>query len=232
MDYLRSAYTSYMVFRTGDPPVKVTWFRAKKGAALFPTPHNFYSSNWNHRDYHAGDIGEQEVIDPWIEPATLARGAVQNTCTIPPTWWLTGIPAGNQAPATDGAGVPLCCSAQAPCSCNGNILPDTMTGTWPDGTCTILHGVVVTLTRVAGTCAWTGNAPLFFGGSTRVFLTFRFAGPQADAASLEVTYFAFGSFTSTVLADSSSTCSPRTFKFLEVSSGGAFPCIPQRINIS
>lgn len=224
MDYLRSAYSSYMIFRTGDPPVKVTWQRAAPGAALFPTAHNFYSSNWNERQYQAGDIGEQAIVDAWLPPDPPGRPGKANNCMIPPSWWQTGIPAGQLAPPVDSNGVPLCCSTMPPYSCQGNPMPSTLTATFPGTSCSLLAGVSVTLSQLSNTGAWQGTQTIA-GGLGDITLTFRFAGPAADATNLTFsTVGTWGSGQVTVNADPSSTCSPRAFNFLGIPSVGGFPC--------
>jgi len=232
MDYLRSAYTSHMIFRTGDAPVEVRWFKAKPGAGVFPYPHNFGSTNWQERDYQAGDIGEQDVIEPWVTPLVSSRGSPGYPCTTDPTWWLTGIPVGQQAPPVDSDGVPLCCSDQIPCRCGGDVLPSTLTATFPSGGCVFLAGVTVTLNKQSSGCVWYGSGPLAGGGSGFVTLTFRFAGPQADAGILRAQWFNIGTGTVEKVADSSSTCSPRSFVFKDMNDHVVVPCPAQDINIS
>jgi len=224
MDYVRSFYTSNMIFRTGDPPVLVTWKPAAPDAIPFPFPHNFGSSNWNERNYQAGDIGEQDIVTPWIEPMPSDRSGRICACPVPVSWWTSGIPTGQQTPITDANGVPLCCSGPVPVIVNGYTIPDMLTLSFDGSVCPQLSGVVAVLNRLPGQGAWVGNAVINFGlGNIAIVL--RIAGPQPNACSLSGAWTTtFGNFNTQVIGADTSSCPPPNFKFPNFAHGMLFSC--------
>jgi len=153
MDYLRSCYSTTMVFRVGDDPVPVQWMWAKEGAVSFPFDHKFYSTNWDSRAAIAGELGEQPGPKPWRNGSgDPSPGTSLGSCTIG-DWFLTGIPEGELTPPTGPDHKPLCCSEEPfDCMALADTLTLTIAGT---GDCTAIDQSI-SLTRVTGLCQWLG----------------------------------------------------------------------------
>lgn len=115
MDLLRSCYTVDMVFRDGDAPQQVRWFRAAKEAKLFEGPQAFFSYNWE--DDPTGPVGEQRPgRRPWSngQGPACAKG-IKEPFGLP-EWFQRGLPPGNPLSALPShAKVPVqcCCTLGA-----------------------------------------------------------------------------------------------------------------------
>jgi len=132
MDWLRSCYSTSMVFREGDSAQPVRWYFCDTGAKAFPGFHAFGSKNWVSRQAVAGDLGEQPGPRPWVNGAKPANGGVGNInavlcALLHPDWWQEGIPEGEESGPYEPDGKPTCCVAGPPPP------PDPCTSTWSCG---------------------------------------------------------------------------------------------------
>jgi len=129
MDLLRSTYDVQMVFKEGDPPKTVSWFRCQEGAQLFPEPHAFFSYNWD-TDFPTGTIGEQRPgVRPWNngQGPKCARG--QGRVVGQLDWFAGGqsdsiIPA-SPRPVAGGRTPGACCCSVPPSGRGGSLYPDS-----------------------------------------------------------------------------------------------------------
>jgi len=166
MDYVRSCYSTDMVFRTGDPTQPVTWYFADAGAKDFPFWSPFASSNWVTRVALAGALGEQPGLKPWINGAKPINGGTGNDFAVKcaeeiRTWWENGIPTGEETGPYYPDGQSVCCvdgpPVEFPCS-DCSAVPDadlTIVFSSPD--CDCLDGSSWNLTWNAFPGNWTIN---------------------------------------------------------------------------
>jgi len=174
MDYLRSCYTTEMVFRDGDSAVEVEWYWTDPGAKCFPGWSRFSSGNWSSRDQVAGDLGEQPGPKPWRNGSKPANGWTGDlnavACAkLKESWWQYGIPTGEDTGPLDTEGRPLCCvdgppPPDDPCAsawhCDN--MPDSLTAKFSDSTGTWFlgspDGLEVQLVRDSiDPCMWFRN---------------------------------------------------------------------------
>jgi len=119
MDWLRSCYSTTMVFRTGDTPIAVQWYFADEGAQPHPLMHSFGSTNWVNRRSEAGAIGEQPGSKPWRDGSKPENGGTGQgyaaACALTnPAYWQTGIPPGVETGPYNEQGLPVCCVSGPP----------------------------------------------------------------------------------------------------------------------
>lgn len=151
-----------MVFRVGDPAIRVRWVFSKEGALRFPEWHAFPSANWDERFCVPGPLGEQPGVRPWRNGSgVVAPGTSLGDCGNQ-GWFLTGIPDGQEAPPLGPDGIPVCCS-ETPFDCFA--LPDTLTLTFQGiDECSNIDGSI-TVTRTPDTCTYTGVKDTWLGAA-------------------------------------------------------------------
>ena len=95
MDRMRSCYETDMVFRVGDPPVRVRWYFAEPGAKQLPYRHHFASLNWERPvDDLSPGLGEDPTATRvWYNGANFV-GATGVGNSIPASKWMDGLDAG------------------------------------------------------------------------------------------------------------------------------------------
>jgi len=109
-----------MVFREGDSPIPVRWYFASPDAYAFPGWHHFPSANWVNRRTTAGDLGEQPGPRAWRNGSIPTNGgtgnlfALQCTGGVDPSWFESGIPAGEESGPYNASGLPECCVTGPP----------------------------------------------------------------------------------------------------------------------
>jgi len=207
VDYVRSCYSTEMVFRVGDDPVSVEWHFADPAAGLFPGWNAFASGNWDARKLYAGQLGEQPGNKPWKKGIPLGRGTALFGCTDVLSWFDTGIPAGEQTPVTGSDHVPLCCSAPPVDSCCG--ISGSLTLSFPAGQgCPCLQDVVIILTQTSAN-QWNGEA-VVCGGQTIQF-QLRCTGSGVNAYRLDAAFGLHGNIPD--VAPNTSSCSPFVLNF-------------------
>jgi hypothetical protein len=173
MDYLRSAYRTTMIFRVGDDPVPIQWYRCDPGAKPFKHWTVYASSNWISRDTIAGELGEQPGPKPWDSGVKPANGGSGNAdaviCgNVHPDWYLTGIPVGESTGPFEPSGLPTCCVT--PPKCCGCRMPATISLSLFAFGCVCIPGSPVTANRVGGpeSCLWETD-PIDCDGAELVF---------------------------------------------------------------
>lgn len=156
MDYLRSAYDTKMVFRTGDNPVSIRWRRAVPKARVFPDYHSFSSANWDERECKAGELGEQPGPRPWSNGKQQDNPSGQVIGCQPLRWFKDGLTTGENGALFDSSCVVPCCLEANPDYWNGFFVPDRIKVTmFQSGSpfCAIGFDQTV-LTRVPGRSVW------------------------------------------------------------------------------
>lgn len=160
-----------MVFREGDSPLRVKWFFADENAAAFPGWHSFGSANWVNRECEAGAIGEQPGTRTWRNGSKPTNGgtgnlfAVQCASQVNPSWWITGIPAGEESGPYETNGLPTCCvdgpPVEQPCTdCSAAPAADMSVSFTCPG-CPDLDGTSWLLAWDGGLGNWTINGQQF-----------------------------------------------------------------------
>jgi len=150
MDYLRSAYTTYMVFRPGDPPVQVRWYFTPPGAKAFPGFHAFASTNWMNRNSDVGDLGEQPGVKPWVNGASFQPvvGTNLSASCMNLNWFRNGLGPSDVSGPYDAQGVPICCTPVPPIPttpCGGCSIPLSLKVTCYSDLNPCLNGLVIPL---------------------------------------------------------------------------------------
>ena len=154
MDYLRSCYEVDMVFRVGDPPIKVRWYFVDCNHNNHPLWTPFASANWVSRVCEAGALGEQPGSRPWANgsrPVNAGDGDEVAVACVEEheEWWTDGIGSGEETGPYDDAGLPICCTEVpppvSPCDdCSG--LPDDLVITFASVDCPCIDGASWPLT--------------------------------------------------------------------------------------
>ena len=108
MDYLRSGYRTYIRLHPDSDPVPIKWYRAPKGARVFPGPHRHGSLNWEDDKENSG-LGEQSVAPrPYFNGKAPARYRGDRPCG--PRYLLTGEKGPKPVtPLNLANGNPTCC---------------------------------------------------------------------------------------------------------------------------
>ena len=155
-----------MVFRVGDPPIKVRWYFVDCDHEAFPGWHAFGSANWMSRAVEAGALGEQPGLRPWVNgspPANAGAGdLIAVECAeVDPSWWTSGIPTGEETGPYDENGLPVCCTDGPPdvepCPDCGSVPDVDMSLLFECPGCPNLDGTSWTLTFNAFPGNWTAN---------------------------------------------------------------------------
>lgn len=113
-----------MVFRVGDPAIRVRWYFVNCDHNNMPLWTPFASANWVTRVSEAGALGEQPGLRPWANgsrPANAGDGSdIAVSCVEEhEDWWTYGIGSGEETGPYDDAGLPVCCTEGPPISLCG-----------------------------------------------------------------------------------------------------------------
>lgn len=154
-----------MVFRVGDPPIKVRWYFVDCDHENFPGWHAFGSANWVTRVCQLGAIGEQPGLRKWANgqppPNAGDGGAFAVECAKEnPSWWIEGIPPGEETGPYEDNGLPVCCVDGPPdvdCPDCGSVPDSDMSLSFIAPGCPCLDGSVWSLPWLAFPGNWAAN---------------------------------------------------------------------------
>jgi len=173
MDYLRSCYTCNMRFGPDDDQVlPVRWYFVPEGTVVNTPPHNFFSQNWQERNWSDGQIGEFGATRPWINGSTPLNGFMGPSGNGRACFdsfleaWEDGLLSGETTGPFDADGKPLCCiEGPPPPPFDCMEVADTLTASFVSlSGCGSIEGTVV-LSRVPTFCTWTGFKPVWTGSA-------------------------------------------------------------------
>lgn len=147
-----------MIFRVGDPPIRVRWYFVDCTHNNMPLWTPFASANWVSRVSVAGELGEQPGPRPWVNgaaPPNAGNGDDIGVACVEEheDWWTNGIGVGEETGPFDANGLPICCTELECCSCE---VPEVIEITIEsDLFCCLEIDQVVELTRESeSSCTW------------------------------------------------------------------------------
>lgn len=110
-DWIRSGYTTDMVFESGGSRKSVTWYFSKVGQPWAPDGNKFVSLNWDGPDKSPSDLGEQDGARPWSNGKDVKNYPLQlgDPCSIDADLVL-GLTPGNTTGPWSPEGKLACCN--------------------------------------------------------------------------------------------------------------------------